>query len=430
MPASHSEASAETHSELDFKALCSWIVGTCDPQKDSVGLTLFSGGEWEEKEGKYFSAALKAFGFAAAPASDCTVLLAVDVGLRRKLGENCSDLLARFKSSNLLKKIFFFCLPNRSMATFRDQVLDIRANLLDASIFLPKKFFLRRIETQFSLLILDGKRNDDGRTNVTFIDASHLPLADLRKKMDSGDAEGVRSLYDNVFKDYPKAEKDFREIFILKESLLAFQHCTGQALRTVLQKQHTFLSDCADIVKSPPFLHLKEGDMKSIDTVELSCLSPRDYAPFGYTRPRSSPEKKAFPKDKIEEQHRLKPHDILLVAQRNIGKICIIDPDFSEHTWTGASFTYIIRPKGHLDARVLYMYLASDMVRQYLTTCAVGGGIPMLPVKVLKTLPVPVFTTEQAEMITDFDVLDTANRTISEITAQVSAILHKDYGAS
>ena len=416
------------HSEIDFKALCSWIVATCDPLTDSVGLAICDGGELEEKLRAEFADALKPFGFETASFSECDILLAIDISLGPRMKDmpprgNSLKVLADFRQ-NKTQRMFFFCPPSRLKTDFIKTILDIDTNLLDVSIILPGKFFLNDLETQFALLILDKSRVDDGRNDITFIDTTYLHSAKLKAAMASGEAESVRSFFEGVFNgNYPKAKKDFREIIIREEPVLAFYHCTGQALQKVLNGKHTRLEKCADITKSPSYLH----HLNDNKTVELSCLSPRDFAAYGYTSPPSSAETKAFPKCRIRNAQLLKPNDILLVVQRNIGKICIIEPSFSGNAWTGASFTYIIRPEDPkmLDPRVLYMYLASEMVREYLAACCVGNsGVPLLPVQALTKLPVPLFSdTEKKGMIEAFNELDKANRTISQLSRKFYSAL-------
>lgn len=407
-------------SRWDFNALCSWIVATCDPQADSVGLAICNEGELEEKLGTIIADALKPFGFKTAPFSECTVLLAVDMSVNPAMqAPLCGDsitALADFRKSKA-KKMYFYCHPHGLQSNFIKTILDIDTNLLDISIFLPRKFFQDGTADQFALLVLDKNRMQDGRKDIKFIDATNLQPAKLKAAMASGETETVRTFFEGIFNGgYPNAEKDFREIVIREEPVLAYYHCVGQALQKVLKGRYKRLVNCAYIIKSPSYLtHLLRGQ----DTVELSCLSPRDFAAFGYTNPPSSTETKAFSTNRIRPEHYLKPKDILLVGQRNVGKLCIIDSAFfSEKAWTGASFTIIIRPKEpeDLDPRVLYMYLASEMVQQYLSACAGKSGLPMLPAHALKNLPVPVFSdAEKSDMVKAFDDLETARQLMAKV---------------
>ncbi|MBO4334825.1 MAG: hypothetical protein J5846_03200 [Desulfovibrio sp.] len=316
------------------------------------------------------------------------------------------------------RKMYFFCPPGLASAGFRDAVLDINANLLDASILLPPGI-LTGTQMQLSLFILDRTRSSSGQKEIAFADASSLQINDILTLVDKGDAKPARQIFLEVMDR--SVRKDFRDVLLRKESILASQHCSQNVLARVLQGPHTSLADCAAIIKCPSFLQSRQGK-----TVELSCLSPRDFAPFGYTLPRD-PEKKLFSSSRVQEDMYLKPRDIVMVAQRNVGKLCIIAPDFAEPAWTGASFTWIIRPRS-CDPRVLWLYLSSKMIGDYLAGCARGSTMPMLPVKALQSIPVPDFPKkEQSAMLKAFEELEKARATLASLKSRTSALLNTFY---
>ncbi len=399
----------------DLSSFLFWILATCEPCP--VGGMQSSGGRYEEEFVESLASILPRLGFKAAPAGDCDVVLALETGYKRR-GRGSPNMLEDFLRSRA-RKMFFFCPPGLVTAAFRDAVLGIKANLLDISILLPPGM-LAGTQTQLSLFILDKTRNESGRKEISFADASNLSIADLAALAGKGDAGAARQVFQGVMKRCVR--KDFRDVSLLKESILASQHCSQSLLQKILQGPHKRLADCAEIVKCPSFLQAQQGE-----TVELSCLSPRDFAPFGYTSVPCEPEKKPFSRGRVSEDMLLRPHDIVLVAQRSVGKLCIIAPDFAEPAWTGASFTWIVRPKSY-DPRVLWMYLSSKMIGNYLASCARGSTIPMLPAKVLQSLPVPDFPAEEeAAMLEAFQELEEARATLSSLMKKTHALLNAFY---
>ena len=291
--------------------------------------------------------------------------------------------------------------------------------------------FPTSLPIQFSLLILDKARRDaNDRTDILFLDASSMDMGDLKAAAKRGDREAARQIIEEITSSLPQVKKDFRDVIRWEEPLLASYHCARLTLDNALPGSNRTIADCVDIIKCPSFLKTEGGKY-----VELSCLSPRDFAPYGFTSIPSSAEMKKFQVCRVKPEQHLRAYDILLVSQSNVGKLCIVDDSFNKGGWTGSSFTWIIRPKAdlspRLDPRALYIYLASMAVNGYLTACSKGSALPMLPVQSLRSLPVPLFSEkEQSDMIACFERLARIHRSITKLTARARMHLNAFYSTS
>ncbi len=333
------------------------------------------------------------------PVLDCDILVGLENGSLR----SPSKVLNTFLQSRA-KKLFLFCISWLTKAALTDVVLNARSNLLDRSILLPKGAVLS-LASQFSLLVLDKTRT--GERTIRFVDAT--------------DIDATLSDITDSLKKCPQVEKNCERVILDREPLLASYHCAIASLRNAIGGSYTTLTDCASLTKSPSYLR-QEGT----DPIELACLSPADYSSIGYTLPCKS-ERKLFPQNRIDDEQFLRGSDILLFTQSNVGKLCIVDPSFAEKNWTGTSFTWIVRPRS-LDPRVLYIYLSSRKVQQYLSACSRGTPLPALPVPQLKNLPIPEFShDEQSCMITAFNDLDSIRRSMADLTLRARMILRSFY---
>ncbi len=343
------------------------------------------------------------FGFKIAPVLECDILISVEGGHNHFCP---SDVLEPFMQSSA-RKLYLFSVSWMAKSAFVKAILNVESNLLDSSILLPRGV-VRRPVPQFSLLILDKTRASEGRTDIVFIDATDMDMDVLLSDKE-------------ILEKCPRVEKNFQNVILRREPLIASYHCASAKLLDVIGEKCTTLGECASLTKSPTFLRQKTGP------VELSCLSPVDFAQFGYTPRPKSRERKTFTRDRINNDQILHGRDILLVAQGNVGKLCIIDPDFGELSWTGTSFTWIIRPRS-LDPRVLYIYLLLPEVQRYIVLCSRWQGIFTLAVPQLNLLPVPEFSSEQqTRMIAAFDELDDIRRSITELNLRAQNIIQGFY---
>ncbi len=424
--------------KLDFRLMCTWLLPACEPGS-SVGLQLANGEKGEQEKAKDFASGIGAFGLSVAPIPNCDVLLAVENDIGRE--KDYSRMLEEFGESRA-QKMYLFCLNWLAKSALEKALHD--TNWLDRSILLPGRAVNPSLQTQYSLLILDKTRRDandrtarrdaNDRTKILFIDASGMDIEGLRTAAEDGDRDAARQIVENAESDLPRAEKDFRDVPRWNEPLLASYHCARRGLENVLGDSTETIGDYVEIIKCPSFLHPK-GDEK---LTELSCLSPKDFAPYGYTSAPSAAEKKSFPK--VRPEQFLRPDDILLVSQSNVGKLCIIDHSFEKNSWTGSSFTWIIRPNYRfpLDPRALYIYLASAAVNGFLAACSCGSALPLLPVQSFRNLPAPDFCAvkhsfmkeEHSHMIKCFERLDEIRSQVKALSSEARALLSDSYGVS
>ena len=316
--------------------------------------------------------------------------------------------------------MYLFCLDNFLRKSFREKVL--MNNFLDFSILLPLKSISNK-KIQYSLIILNKERVNNDDNNIKFIDASHYYDSNFLLKCNS-DNDITENFSKAICDKYPSSIIDFRDIIIKNQKITADFHCINPIIKNISDNDHRKLSEYASIYKSPVFLNNYKSNLK---TITLRNLSPKEFSQYGYTLPFNG-EYKCYSSEIIKEEQKLKPNDILFVYQRNIGKICIIDPDFSECMWTGSNFTFICRSNNNIDPRVLYMYLASDTVKYYLLDRSSKSSLPSINLSVFKNLPVPIFSEEiKNTMIESFIKLDKIKCSISHLNKKAYDIMHHFY---
>ena len=432
----------------DIPVVCSFLVDQCTSGK-SVGFLLYYADACPIGLKTELKDTLAPFGFTCAPPEDCDILLVLYAnhqGYSRFIYQNQPDLLDFFEETKA-RKMFLFLTPGAIREEFWERILNIDRNWLDRSVLLPNfakipspRLGEAKLHGTQILYVLDKNRILEKRNDVTVIDSSDFgdcdddelnfsKLNDLCDAMRRGSCDEVRKIIRSEFDRGFTASKDFRDIYIRKEPVYPTFHVLH-----LRNSQYNLLKDIAEIKRVPSFsrylLRTSQLENEGNETVKVKTFSPKYYAPFGYSMP-SNPEEKVYLKKRILPEHWLCSNDILLVAQGNIGKICIVDPEFKQKTWLPTSSTIIIRTKDLLftPQKLLYMYLSSESVRCYLTSCArASGTVLSLVDNDLQSLPVPVFTPKEINAMLDaFNRLSEIAGSIQDLQKEAKSIMHRFY---
>lgn len=111
--------------------------------------------------------------------------------------------------------------------------------------------------------------------------------------------------------------------------------------------------------------------------------------------------------NKTETNYLLERGDILIAVKASTGKVAIVanvaDAQ-EERPWIANQSCLILRSKGKIDPKVLFMYLSSDMGQYLLKSLSSGATIPIIQLARLKELPVVIPSTEEvAKIMRNFD---------------------------
>ncbi len=389
--------------KLDYAQICAWLKKASDLSAlEGLAPGIDWGaapkekicparGCWPDGVGELFAEC----GLAAASAGECEALAAIEGG------RSAEDLLDEFRASQA-RRMYLFASRCMTKQSFAAAVLDVDANLLDKSILLPMGLVGdRSARRRMSLLVLDKERKGEQRVPVAFIDASRLGGDDLL--------------------DAPREEKNFWEVAMRRESIVASSHVPPPVAPAADGRRCRPLSELADVIRAPAFYKHPKSDK----TVEAACLSPKNFEPFGYTRPIGEPM--LYDESALREEMRLRPSDILVLGLRSVGKAAIIDPKFDlKFPFVATNSTYIVRCKPGVDPRALYMYVTATSTSAHLYNLAASSGTPVLRIGDLKGLPVPIVDDDtRAGMIEAFERLEAIRKEIFRLNGEAHGLKWK-----
>ena len=268
--------------------------------------------------------------------------------------------------------------------TLREQLLN--GNLLEMSVLLPKGI-VNEIPGDVGLLVLDKERRNQNKTDVRFL-------------VMRGET-------------WTEALADYRDILLQKMPLIATHYCSSSSTGIErIRETGCLLSEIADIQTAP---------QTATEGAEYGCLSVSRFSRFGYTESKSI-ERKFY--KKVSEEAFLKEDDLIFVLQGAVGRVAIIGP--KPRDCIPAYQTCILRPHT-LDPRALYVYLRSEIVRAYVTSCTIGTvQSHRMSLAALKNLPVPKLSdSDQKSMIKTFQEMCDVQRQLDTADSRGNALLKR-----
>ena len=193
------------------------------------------------------------------------------------------------------------------------------------------------------------------------------------------------------------------------------------AMQTLAKKEEMArLEDVAELIRAQA---LKEDKTPQGD--EYMEVGPKDIGEDGYvTEPEKCLRLSGRAKDRAELQ-RLYPGDVLLVTKGIVGKVVLVGDNCGKN-WVASQIYQVIRtgPTSPIQSsEFLFRYLASPMVREYLSERTTGTTIPMLSTRDIKGLQIPVPPIEKQNQVckTHQEIL-AAHERIRAIQQEISAM--------
>lgn len=277
----------------------------------------------------------------------------------------------------------------------RDDLLAKRQ--IEAIVALPPAL-LAGATVQFSLMVM---RTDVQCNDILFVDGSNEALykKDGRNK---ATLTGWQTIVDAVIKRETNAFSSLvpvEDVIANNAQLQVSRYCKtsdDEVVEQLLNKyENKTLGDLVSIVRPIP-LSQTEG------TVTVSEVAPADFPDFGYaSRPGREIKLTQANVDRNQKSF-LRPFDILITIKGSAGKVAILSEDTPENAWVMGQSCIVLRAnaKSHsLNQRVLYSFLKSDIGQMQLKGIITGAAVPVIQVRELEKLRIPVPTHEEAEVI-------------------------------
>lgn len=265
---------------------------------------------------------------------------------------------------------------------------------------------------QFSLMVL---RTDAQCNNILFVDGSNEGLykKDGRNK---ATLTGWQAIVDAAIKRESNAFSSLvavEDVIANNAQLQVSRYCKtsdDEVVEQLLNKyENKTLGDLVSIVRPIP-LSQTEG------SVTVSEFAPADFPDFGYvSRPGREIKLTQANIDRNQKSF-LRPFDILITIKGSAGKVAILSEDTPENAWVMGQSCIVLRAnaKSHfLNQRVLYSFLKSEIGQLQLKGIVTGAAVPVIQVRELEKLRIPVPTHEEAEVIASkFENLSDIEKTI------------------
>ena len=353
---------------------------------------------------------------AISTSDNCNVLVGIETNIGHRVGENI-NAISKYISSNEQKQVLIvsnnLLFSNRIYEKkFRKDILE--KNLLAASIQLPERL-ISGLSCGFSIIIIDKDRNEDNRM-VNFIDAKTI---DTKKISEMIENNNKKELHEYIKKEFDylahnQFSKHSLDLCVRNSSLLASYHCLterqNKAKETLEYLETQKLGKIANFFR--PLLPNKEGEV-------IKVLNVSDLSNYGYTSAESYAEIKTARTGKTDPL--LRAGDVILTVRGALGKVGIVSSDFStDIPWTVSPSAIILRPtRKEYDARLLYLYLRSELGQESIKKLACGATVPMVQVADLKDMDIAIPSAEEAEQIlADFEAEVSLCENIDELNKQ------------
>lgn len=324
-----------------------------------------------------------------------TIVATLPFGLR---GYPEVEMIERYKESPASKIILVVAnnfLFSNHPKLWRAKKGLLESKTVEASILLPQGLMPDSI-IPVSLLIIDKTHaTETPDWDVKFINASSLSAKHIEELNTKGDVEAIRALVtDKLSYDQPECvSKHPLDLVVQGASLLATAHCISdeqkRAQQFVENSNHVPLSEVANFFR--PLLPCKDKKGEKIHILKVQQLSQH-----GYTSPMV--EQDGFFERSGKTDPMLRAGDIVIGIRGVLGKVGIISPDFpDDELWVASQSCIVLRPaKKDYDARLLFMYLRSEIGQCMIHKMTIGATVPMVQINDLKKMPVILPSPEQA----------------------------------
>lgn len=153
------------------------------------------------------------------------------------------------------------------------------------------------------------------------------------------------------------------------------------------------LEDLVEFIRPVPVLPTGDTTENAVEVPEVGTADLRDH---DYIQPSRKTVRLTAVKNTLE------PLDIIITIKGSAGKVGLVPPALPEH-WVAGQTCLVLRLRDRQDtghtARSLFMYLRSPLGKACLQRIVSGAAVPLIQLKELRRLPVPVLTLQQAHEV-------------------------------
>ena len=313
------------------------------------------------------------------------------------------DLLGRFKHktrsfagltiSHLLKQIkglIIITVPESFLFSSTDGSLRedlIKDQQVESVINMPKGL-LGTSMVGFSIVVLNTEKKCH---KVRFVNTDTPDYSFVKSKTQAKliNIEKLLQVINSSYEDENVKNIPTDEI-LNKNSLLVVSHYIlnkkeSAAAKIIAEMDGIPLHSFADLIAPRALVYKTEG-------LEVAEVGTSDLPNFGYIQ-SASKSLKIEGNNKMKSMF-LRPNDIILVIKGSVGKVGIVPEDAPKDYWLAGRSSVVVRlhQDSPLNAKVLFLFLRSDLGREIVGRLYMGGTVSFIQLKQLQDLLLPVPT--------------------------------------
>lgn len=277
----------------------------------------------------------------------------------------------------------------------------IRTGRLRAVFDVPQSMFSQNAAIPSGLLVVSSQ--EEGSDMVRFLDLSDKHFA-VRSSRGRSEVRSDVSWVDAL--TMPVSDVGFaRDVSTTEIAEQAHILTASRYLSQTTAKISSFnerydvrdLSDLVEMIRPVALPRVEDGDYL------LYEAAPADVGEDGFlARPSKKSRVDRGGLRKARNQQ-IEPGDVVISMKGTIGRVGLVPdeaPDRNADTfWTAGQSMMVLRPKKSISPEVLYEYLSSDLMQEHLGALAGGAAIQSINMKDLKSLPIPIPSSEDQALI-------------------------------
>lgn len=303
-------------------------------------------------------------------------------------------LLAQTKNRAVLALNSTLLLSEKTQQ-FRESLLE--RNIVEIVISLPSGI-IPYVVPQFSIVVFNKSKKNE---SIRFVDGANEKFW-VRENHQSRLVQ-----WESLIKVSRSQPDEFTVIDVSKEKVLenkssleVAQYIYSSEEKKVEQLLLTqtikTLAEVVNIVSPVSTIHIRNNSSRKIKAKEITIDQFPDY---GYLSP---PTKEIDTIIYKQNEHFLRPYDVVIVTKGSVGKVGIVSPALpamEEGGWVVNQSYFILRVKKEISAISLYMYLISEVGQTAISRLVSKATRPLIRLGVLKELPIIIPTTKESKEI-------------------------------
>ncbi|BAQ61142.1 type I restriction-modification system [Geminocystis sp. NIES-3708] len=324
-----------------------------------------------------------------------------------------SHILSQTKS-RIVVIVAHSMLFSSTTEVFRETIL--KENQIEAVIALPSAIF-PYTSFQSSILIFDLHKTKktvrfvDGSDEQFFIRSHHQSqLVNWQSLLETYLYGEDESLVVDI-----DIETILNNHSILEVSKYILPPEQKKVTQLLIDQKTVKLSEIVTIISPLQISYLKRADKES--KIKAWEITASNFPEYGYLL---KPEKEVETiYSKKDNQHFLQPNDVVFIYKGSVGKVGIIPEDVppkGEGGWVVNQSCLILRPNKKINAKVLFMYLNSEVGQTLVKRIISGATIPLIQLKLLKELEIMMPNQQESQkIISTFDQMVTIQSQIQNL---------------